>query len=92
VSIDLVQLKEVNIFAIVEATNCLIMPPGSTATYRVAAKSEQHHKITKALKTAKPWPQEVIVKEGDGDDATFTTKPRGPKSLREEKGEAYVPE
>lgn len=89
---SLPQLATVNIFAIVEATNCLTMPEGSMATYKVGAGTEEHKRLTAAMKAAKPWPEDVLIRTGEGDAVAFTTAPRGPKSLREEKGEAYVPE
>ena len=89
---SLPQLANVGIFAIVEATNCLTMPEGSMGTYKVAAGSAEQAKLVAAMKGARPWPHDVLVRKGEGDSVVYSTAPRGPKSLREEKGEAYVPE
>eukprot|EP00041_Stephanoeca_diplocostata_P026284 m.705261 g.705261 ORF g.705261 m.705261 type:complete len:272 (+) comp22926_c0_seq9:67-882(+) len=87
---SLPQLKDVSIFSIVEATNCLVMPEGSTGTYNVSSGSKEHKKITEAMKQAKLG--DVLTKTGEGDAATFHTQARGPQSLREKHGSAYAPE
>jgi hypothetical protein len=89
---SLPQLADVNIFAIVEATNCLTMPANSMATYHVGAGTPEQASLVAAMKEAKPWPHDVLIRTGEGDAVAFSTAPRGPKTLREEKGEAYVPE
>lgn len=69
---SLPQLKSVPIFAIVEASNCLEMPPGSTESFTVTSGSAEHKAIQEAMKTARPG--DVICREGAG----FVTKPLGP--------------
>lgn len=87
---SLPELKDVPVFAIVECTNCLTMPEGSTKTYNVASGSEDHLKIIETMKSSNPG--DVLCKTGEGKDATFTTTAMGPKSLREVHGSAYQPE
>lgn len=70
---SLPELKEVPIFAIVEATTTLAMPEGSTESYAVASGSPEHLAIQEAMKGAAPG--EVLVKEGE---ASFVLKPKGP--------------
>lgn len=70
---SLPELKEVPIFAIVEATNALCMPEGSTDSFVVASGSDQLKAIQEAMKSAKRG--DVLVKEADG---KFSAKPKGP--------------
>lgn len=69
---SLPQLKDVSIFAIVEATNCLAMPAGSTDSFCVASGSASHLAMQTAMKTATKG--QVLCKEGD----IFTVKAMGP--------------
>jgi len=70
---SLPQLKDVPIFAIVEATNALCMPEGSTESFKVASGSDELKAIQEAMKDAKLG--DVLVKEAGG---KFSAKPVGP--------------
>eukprot|EP00746_Dinoflagellata_sp_MGD_P032151 gnl/MRDRNA2_/MRDRNA2_176530_c0_seq1.p1 gnl/MRDRNA2_/MRDRNA2_176530_c0~~gnl/MRDRNA2_/MRDRNA2_176530_c0_seq1.p1 ORF type:complete len:174 (+),score=44.71 gnl/MRDRNA2_/MRDRNA2_176530_c0_seq1:56-523(+) len=70
---SLPELKDVPIFAIVEATNALSMPDGSTDSFQVSSGSDEHKAIQEAMKDAKLG--DVLVKEAGG---KFSVKPKGP--------------
>ena len=77
---SLPQLKSVPIFAIVEATNTLAMPEGSTRSYAVKAGSEQHKCIVEAMRTAKRGDVICCTTKVSGStmSLTYSTKPKGP--------------
>eukprot|EP00940_MAST-03C_sp_MAST-3C-sp2_P002021 g2021.t1 len=77
---SLPQLKNVPIFAIVEATNTLAMPSGSTDSYTVKSGSTEHRCMVEAMKSAKLG--DVICKEttqkGSAMEVRYSVKPKGP--------------
>ena len=81
---SLPQLKNVSIFAIVEALNTLEMPKGSTGSYTVASGSSEHKCIVEAMKGASSG--YVLCKEtkqsGKSLTTTYSAKAKGPGKNR----------
>lgn len=72
---SLPQLADVPIFSIVECTNCLAMPEGSTPSYAVPSPGPEIAAMQTAMQSASLG--HVLCRE-PGDEIRYTTRPMGP--------------